>query len=206
MMAATTASTVTTTSAARLAAFVRGLHGRPVEGVPRGIVLAAYAAALTALPSCVWRLALCFGAPIGPLDAAAGDAKGDLPSWVPMWGYAIFLCVVSEGLAFLTVGLVSQWGEVMPRWIPFLGGRRVPTRAAVIPASLGAAALTLATLLGASSFNEFKGPDGISVHLSGWKLALFVASYGPLLAWGPLLAITTAAYYLRRTRQRRSSA
>lgn len=174
------------------------LHGRPLDGVPRWAVLSAYGASLTVLPSCIWRIALGFGAPLGPLSNGDGDARGDVPSWVPLWAYAFLLSILSEGLALLAIGLVSRWGEEFPRWIPLLGGRRVPTPAAVIPAGLGAAILTVATLAWLPSFNTFKGPDGASLHLGGWKLAAFVVSYGPLLAWGPLLGIVTVAYYLRR--------
>jgi hypothetical protein len=37
----------------------------------------------------------------------------------------------------LTIGLVRPWGEVLPRWIPLVGGRTVPVRAAVTVAGLG---------------------------------------------------------------------
>ncbi|KAB2344449.1 hypothetical protein [Actinomadura rudentiformis] len=176
------------------------LHGRPVDGVPRWIVLAAYATTLAAVPSAIWRIALGLGAPLGPPITGEGDPDGDLPSWVPGWAYLVVLSVVTEALAFLTVGLVRSWGEVFPRWIPFIGGRRVPTPAAVIPAALGAAVLMVSTLSWLPSFNDFIGPDGAVVHLSGWKLVVFVLSYGPLFAWGPLLAIVTVAYWLRRSR------
>ncbi|MGW2681256.1 hypothetical protein [Streptomyces sp. NPDC001436] len=52
----------------------------------------------------------------------------------------LFLSVLSECLALPTLGLVRSWGETVPRWIPHLGGRRVPPLAAVVPALLGAAA------------------------------------------------------------------
>ncbi|TDD27621.1 hypothetical protein E1287_34190 [Actinomadura sp. KC06] len=179
---------------------IRRVHGRTVEGVPRWAVIAAYAASLTVLPSCVWRIALGFGAPIGPFTSDVGDTSGDLPGWMPMWTYTILLSIVSEALAFLAVGLVSQWGEVFPRWVPLLRGRRVPTLAAVIPAGVGAAVLTLGTLVRAPTFDEFTAPDGGTVYLEGWRLGLFVASYGPLLLWGPLLGAATVAYAMRRTR------
>jgi hypothetical protein len=196
---AATPNAVITTFAGKMTAIVRRLHGRPVDGVPRWIVLAAYATTLVVLPSGIWRIALGLGAPLGPISQDASGASGDLPSWVPMWGYLIFLTVLTEGLAFLTVGLVSRWAEVFPRWIPFLGGRRVPTPAAVIPWSPGAAVLTVATLLWLPSFNDFTGPDGTILHLSGWKLSIFAAAYGPLLVWGPLLMVVTVAYHLRRS-------
>ncbi|GAA4307595.1 hypothetical protein ACFQY7_02080 [Actinomadura luteofluorescens] len=182
-------------------AMIRRMHGDTVEDAPRWAVVSAYAASLVVLPSCLWRIALGFGAPIGPLRGDMGDARGDLPGWVPMWGYTIFLSVLSEALAFLAVGLVARWGEVVPRWIPGLAGRRVPVLAAAVPAGTGAAVLTIVTITSLPGFNEFTEPDGTAVALEGWRLALFVASYGPLVLWGPLLAAATAAYCLRRTRR-----
>lgn len=110
-----------------------------------------------------------------------------------MWGYTIFLSVLSEALAFLAVGLVARWGEVVPRWIPGLAGRRVPVPAAAV--------LTIGTITSLPGFNEFNEPGGTAVALEGWRLALFVVSYGPLVLWGPLLAAATVAYCLRRRRR-----
>lgn len=183
---------------------VRRLHGQRAAGVPRWVVLAAYAASLTPLPSAAWRIALGLGAPLGPPWHQEADTSG--PLGMPGLLYMVILSVVSEGLAFLTVGLVSRWGEVVPRWIPFLGGRRVPTLAAVIPAGLGAIVLTVGLLKGMPSFNDFQMPDGTIAHLAGWSLVTFTAAYGPLLAWGPLLGIVTVAYYLRRTRAAQAAA
>ncbi len=50
------------------------------------------------------------------------------------------LSVISMAAALLIVGLASPWGEILPRWIPLLGGRRVPARGvdgvAVVGASI----------------------------------------------------------------------
>jgi hypothetical protein len=82
------------------------------------------------------------------------------------------LATVAVGGAILTLGLVQRWGEVFPRWIPFLSGKRVPIWLAVIPASLVAVIVTNAglmfvrlTLDGALAFAEEgvgKGPATVS--------------------------------------------
>ncbi|RFU39473.1 hypothetical protein DZF91_22210 [Actinomadura logoneensis] len=162
---------------------------------PRWIEWTARAASLTALPSGVWRVALGFGVPVG----FSGDLA-DLyrPGW-PLTPYVIVLSLLTESLAMLTMGLVRPWGEVVPSWIPWLGGRRVPPLAAVVPASLGALAVTAITLLGAVSWTapDAMGDPDAPHGLAG---AVMTACYAPLLAWGPLLAVVTTAYYLRRTR------
>ncbi|MFW3475241.1 hypothetical protein ACN24M_28985 [Streptomyces microflavus] len=121
--------------------------------------------------------------------------------------YILTLSVTSELLAFSAIGLIARWGEVFPRWIPHLRGRRVPTEAAVIPAALGATVLTLmftvlavvneiqgTTIRGDDRSAEFPGEAG------GWEAAWFYICYTPLILWGPLLAVLTVAYYKRRRR------
>lgn len=162
---------------------------------PRWIEWTARAASLMALPSGLWRIALGFGVPVG----FSGDlAELYRPSW-QLASYVIVLSLVVEGLAMLTMGLVRPWGEVMPSWIPFVGGRRVPTLAAVVPASLGALAVTAITFAGAVAWSD-PGAMGDPDAPHGLAGAVMTACYAPLLAWGPLLAIVTVAYYFRRTR------
>jgi hypothetical protein len=48
--------------------------------------------------------------------------------------------------AVLTLGLIRPWGEVYPRWLPLVGGRRVPPALAIVPAALVAAPLFAAGL------------------------------------------------------------
>ncbi|MFG3494292.1 hypothetical protein [Streptomyces sp. NPDC047928] len=152
-----------------------------LPNVPRWAVLAAHTVPLAALPSGLWRIALAFGAPVGgePVDA----------------GYAVALSVIAECLALLTLGLVRDWGQVVPRWVPLLGGRPVRPLAAVVPALLGAVGLT--ALCGWSFLAVYAGLGDLSVGTPLQDL-LFHVCYAPLLAWPPLLAAVTLAYWRRR--------
>src|SRR5262245_8487312 len=107
---------------------------------PRAVRRMAEVAALAPLPSGLWRIAGACGVPLG-----FGVGSGLHPSELGALerGYLVVLSLLAELLAFLTVGLVSRWGEVLPRWIPWLGGRPVPPFAAFVPAILGASLLTL---------------------------------------------------------------
>ncbi|GES28241.1 hypothetical protein AB0G60_01065 [Streptomyces angustmyceticus] len=176
------------------------LHGRAAEGVPRWAVWAAYATTLTTLPSCVWRIAaMNFHAPL--LEPAKTMVRGHGPVVFTGWWYVLALSVVSEALAYLTVGLVSEWGEVVPRWVPGLGGRRVPVLAAVVPAGLGATVLTLLfpyALIMSGLGRMLDGTPGSGVITHGWQTVAFAVAYVPLAAWGPLLGIVTVHYYRRR--------
>ena len=176
----------------------------PAAGVPRWARMAAYAVPLTVLPSSVWRIAVCtFHAPIMRGDLGSALGSSGLPG-VTLGLYVVLLSIVSELLAFATVGLVSTWGEVFPRWIPVLHGRRVPALAAVVPAALGAAVLTLLWTWMAVSMSLGLRIDGrpqaatAPVSFGDWKGLVAVAAYAPLLVWGPLLGAVTISYWRRR--------
>ncbi|MFF1906252.1 hypothetical protein [Kitasatospora sp. NPDC058218] len=175
---------------------MRSLHGRTAAGVPRWAVLAAYAVTLTTLPSCIWRIAaMIFDAPLLEHDAAAQPS----PAFSPGWWYIIALSVVSEALAFLAVGLVAEWGQVWPRWIPGLAGRRVPPLAAVVPAGLGATVLMVFPYaMVMSALGRKLDGESAEVITHGWQTVLFWVSYLLLVAWGPLLAVLTVHYHRRR--------
>jgi hypothetical protein len=70
--------------------------------------------------------------------------------------------------------------------------------AAILPASLGALVLTVATTWDAT---QWFGPDnnGSPDSPHGAAGLLMGVCYAPLLAWGPLLAVATFGYW-RRTR------
>ncbi|MFG3253384.1 hypothetical protein [Streptomyces sp. NPDC048172] len=182
----------------RLRAAWRAAHA-PVPGVPRWAHLAALAVPLTVLPSGLWRIAV-FIPGLGE-----DHGSGNLPAWLPTPVYVVLLSLFSEALAFTAVGLIASWGEVFPRWLPVLRGRRVPTAAAVVPAALGTVALTLlwtvfalvtqisgTTIRGEPVSEDYPGSAG------GWSEAVFYACYAPLVLWGPLLGAVTVAYWRRR--------
>ncbi|MFC9897266.1 hypothetical protein ACFVMC_26555 [Nocardia sp. NPDC127579] len=130
--------------------------------------------------------------------------RGDLPAWMPGELYVIALSIVSELVAFTAVGLVAAWGEWFPGWFPRLRGRRIPTAVAVIPAALGAVALTVmwtaafVTELAGVTLRGDPTPADYPSRAGGWESAAYYLCYTPLLLWGPLLAAVTFAYYRRR--------
>jgi hypothetical protein len=175
-------------------------HGA-VAGVPRWARLAAYAIPFTLLPSSLWRIAAyTFHAPIadGPTHAPSG-----LPG-IPLELYVVLLSIVSELAAFTSFGLIARWGEMVPRWVPALGGRSVPLRPTVIAGALGAAVLTLLWTSVAVHFALGQRIDGTPrsalapLNFHDWRGVLAVVAYTPLVLWGPLLAVATVAYYGRR--------
>ncbi|WP_234371398.1 hypothetical protein [Streptomyces sp. XY431] len=188
-------STPGTTAATPRAARKRAV--RP-DGTPRWAELAARATVWTTVPSGLWRLALGVGIPVGFSGELAEVFENNTPGWGT--AYLVTLSGLAEFLAFLTVGLVRPWGEVVPSWIPLIGGRAVRPLAAIVPAAIGSAVLTY---IGASSL--FGGwADQLSDPEAPQGLAAVVMTlcYLPMLAWGPLVAAVTFAY-ARRTLGRR---
>lgn len=175
----------------------------PAAGVPAWARKAALLVPLAVLPASLWRIAA-FALHLPIVKDRPADASGNLADWMPLELFVVLLSIGSELLAFTAVGLVSTWGEVFPRWIPFLHGRRVPTLAAVIPGALGAVILTVMwtdSLVMLAFGRTMSGGDlpaeGI-LDLHTWQGVLTFAMYLPLIAWGPLLAAVTFAYYRRR--------
>lgn len=155
---------------------------------PRWARVAAHAAALTPLPSGLWRIALVFGFPAG--YTAQGYEDLDATGWGAP--YLIVLSLLTEAAALLALGLVQRWGEVVPRWVPFLGGRAVPAAAAVVPAAAGAAILTV---LWTQLLLWWQVPHD---DLTATGATVIGILYLPLVAWGPLLAAVTVSYWRRR--------
>lgn len=120
-----------------------------------------------------------------------------------LWWAGAGLATIAVGGAILTLGLVGRWGEVFPRWVPVLFGKRVPILFAVVPLSLvsvlvAAAGLmfvrmTIAGTLG-ESFNFF-GEGEMAFGGENWA-ALAPELLWPL--WGFALGAATLAYYHRR--------
>ena len=168
----------------------------PLAAPPRWVRVAAHTAALTPLPSALWRLSLVFGFSGGFTEQGLRDL--DLAGWG--WVWLVALSVLTELAALLTLGLVQPWGDVLPRWVPYVGGYRIPTTAVVLTASAGVLVLALLWTPLLMWWN-LPHPD---MTADGANVVGIL--YLPLVAWAPLLAAVTISYARRRrataTRQR----
>ncbi|MGW1764235.1 hypothetical protein ACWCQL_09130 [Streptomyces sp. NPDC002073] len=155
--------------------------------VPRWAAVAAHAMPLVALPVCLWRLPIAFGYGMG------GEVLPPSPWNIP---YVVGLSVLSEAFALLSFGLVRRWGEVVPAWIPKLGGSRIPPFAAILPAAVSG--LFFTALMVHWAFGAFRlgGADGFP-YAEGWDVLAMTVS-GLFTLWGPLLLALTFAYHRRR--------
>jgi hypothetical protein len=121
-----------------------------------------------------------------------------------MWTSGLFLATFGLVGAVLMLGLVQRWGEVFPRWIIGLAGRRVPIALAVVPAALVSVLLIVGGIVIGSSLPGMAanvaatGAQGSEIF---WEIFFQV---GPTLlfpVWGVALAVATLGYYFRRRGQ-----
>lgn len=146
------------------------------------VAVAIIAPAIYAATRYAWAL----GIPLGISEEffREGQSTG-------LWLAGTGLATVAVGGAILTLGLVQRWGEIFPRWMLGLAGRRVPPALAIVPALLIAAILIPA------------GLADVRFALAGamGPIELTWSTLGPTLLWpiwGVALAAATYAYYLRR--------
>ena len=101
----------------------------------------------------------------------------------------------------LMLGLVQRWGEVFPRWMIGLAGRRVPIALAVVPASLVSVLLIVGGIGIWSGLAQMVanlvagGAEGTEI------IGEIIFQVGPTLlfpVWGVALAVATLGYYYRR--------
>ena len=98
--------------------------------------IAVYVAMVAPVFYALIRYAWALGIPLGMTEEYLrfGQESG---TWIGGISLATF-CLVG---GVLMLGLVQHWGEVFPRWMMGLAGRRVPIALAVIPASLASVLL-----------------------------------------------------------------
>jgi hypothetical protein len=142
-------------------------------------------AVISTIPYDVTRIAWFLGWPLGLSDAMYRSLQ-DPPILLTV---GMVLGLLSTLGAALTHGLVTPWGERFPRWLPRIGGRRVPVMLAVVPA--GAVAISLPP---ASIMFAHPGLNGgfDLVNWGVWLPSLF------WLLWGVGLGGAAWTYYLRR--------
>jgi hypothetical protein len=153
---------------------------------------ATYVAVAVPVLYAVTRWAWALGIPLGISEEflREGQATG-------LWWAGATLATIAVGGAILTLGLIQRWGEVFPRWIPLVAGKRVPVMLAVIPASLASVIVTQAGLMFVrlTLFGTFRLGERSLTLDENW------AAIAPELlwpVWGAALGVATLAYYYRR--------
>lgn len=160
---------------------------------PRWTIRLAHLLPLLALPVCLWRL---------PFTAGFTMGMSMEPMDVGLWAgiaYIGGLSVVSELCLLACMALVLPWGEVIPAWVPVVGGKPMPRYLVVVPATLGGlflTALLVDWLLVHFQVAGLSGPD----FENGWWELLAAVTSGMFVLCGPIVLLLTYLYWRRRGR------
>ncbi len=161
--------------------------------------IALYVAMVAPVFYAFTRYAWALGFPLGMGEERfrSGQESG-------LWIGGLSLATFGLVGATLMLGLVQHWGEVFPRWMIGLAGRRVPIALAVIPASI------VSVLLIVGGIGIWSGLNQMVVNLvtGGAEnkeiIGGLIFELGPTLlfpVWGVALAVATLGYYYRRRGQ-----
>ncbi|MCA4751094.1 hypothetical protein ACFCW7_23995 [Paenibacillus glucanolyticus] len=147
---------------------------------------ATYTAVFLPLIYSLTRWAWAFNIPLGVSKEFLIEAAQDTPG---IWLFGAALGTTGAVGAVLTLGLISRWGEIFPRWFPFIHGKRVPPALAIIPATFISIVVFITGLMYNRLWIKGAFPEGN------------IATYAPELTWpiwGLMLGLATFAYHLRR--------
>ncbi|MGC9436729.1 hypothetical protein [Streptomyces sp. WG5] len=172
----------------------------------RPVQLTAGAGTVAFLPytamKLVWASGGTFAGVAGEEMLAISEHNGASGIWLTLesWGLDATVLLAALGV-FLLWGLVRPWGQVFPRWTPWLRGRHVPRWLPLVPAFLGAATLApygvfgvgYATLATAGVVTMRRGdfPSSNDALLVVWIGMVAFAVYGIALM------VATRSYWLR---------
>jgi hypothetical protein len=149
---------------------------------------AAYVAVVIPAGYALTRWSWALDIPLGVTREGLHNEARDSPG---IWLAGALLATMGAGGALLTLGLVQRWGEVYPRWIPYLRGKPVRPRTAIVPASLVAILVTSAGLM----YVRWLILGRFRLTGETWGLVL-PELFWPL--WGAALGAAALAYHLRR--------
>jgi hypothetical protein len=151
--------------------------------------IAVYVAMVVPVFYGVTRYAWALGIPLGISEESLhlGQERG-------LWTSGLFLATFGLVGAVLTLGLVQRWGEVFPRWLIGLAGRRVPIALAVVPASIVSVLLMVGGIAIWSGWAQMAD----AAVASGQDMGIVVGPTALFPVWGAALAVTTLGYYYRR--------
>ncbi|MFI7006420.1 hypothetical protein [Streptomyces sp. NPDC050145] len=183
-----------------------GAAVRASTAAPRSVQLAAWAGTLAFVPYVAMKLVWAFGGTFAGITGeemlAVSERNGASGIFLTLesWGLDPTALLAALGV-FLLWGLARPWGQVFPRWTPFLHGRRVPRWLPLAPALLGAATLAPYGAVGVGYLAL--ATTGVvtmrrgDFHSSGDTLLVGWIGIGAFAVYGIALAVAARSYWLR---------
>jgi len=159
------------------------------ENAARWGRIAVYVALVVPVLYALTRYAWALGFPLGISDEVLrlGQARGE-------WISGLFLATFGLVGAALMLGLVQRWGEVFPRWMVGLAGRRVPIALALVPAEIVSVLLIVGGIAIWSGYAQMAE----TAAASGQDALIVVGPTTLFPLWGAALAVAALGYYYRR--------
>jgi hypothetical protein len=161
--------------------------------------IALYMAMVVPVFYALTRYAWALGFPLGMSEEylRRGQESGT-------WTSGLFLATFGLVGVLLMLGLVQRWGEVFPRWMIGLAGRRVPIVLAVVPASLASVLLVVGGIGIWAGLSQMVANLMVGGAQDIEIIGAIIFQVGPTLlfpVWGVALALATLGYYYRRRGQ-----
>jgi len=159
---------------------------------PLAVYVAMLAPVFYALTRYAWALGLALG--MSAEELRRGQERGT-------WIAGLFLATFGLVGAVLMLGLVQRWGEVFPRWMIGLAGRRIPIALALVPASLVSVLLIVGGIAIWSGLDQMVAALVAGGAEDRGIIGELIFQVGPTLLfplWGVALAVATLGYYYRR--------
>ena len=151
--------------------------------------IAVYVAMAVPVVYAATRYAWALGIPLGMSQEywRQGQERGE-------WISGLFLANFALVGALLMLGLVQRWGEMFPRWMIGLAGRRVPIALAVVPAAIMSVLLIVGGITILSTYTRM----AVAAEATGQNIWIIAGPAFLLPLWGAPLAVATLGYYYRR--------
>jgi hypothetical protein len=151
--------------------------------------IAVYVAMVVPVLYALTRYAWVLGIPLGMSEEhlRSGQESGT-------WISGLFLANFGLVGAALMLGLVQRWGEVFPRWMIGLAGRRVPIALAVVPASI----VSVLFMVGGITIWSAYAQMADAAAATGENIWIVVGPTFLFPVWAVSLAVATLGYYYRR--------
>jgi hypothetical protein len=159
--------------------------------------IAVYVAMVAPVFYAITRFAWVLGLPLGLSDEQFRNSQENALVISGALSLGAFVLVG----AVLMLGLIRHWGEVFPRWMVGLAGRRVPIALAVVPASLASVLLIVGGIGIWSNLSQMVANAAAAGAEGSELIGEIIFQVGPTLlfpVWGAALAVATLGYYYHR--------
>jgi hypothetical protein len=164
-----------------------------------------YTAAVILLPYAILKTLWTWGMTIGFTNEKAistmshiGDnIQGQSPFVYGLYKLGLdFTTILAIVASLFALALVQSWGQIFPKWVPFVKNQKVPRWLLLIPGwSIGfiTVMVSISTIFQLLGFLPRGNPEGLAYWVYG-------ITYGGLFIWGVCIFLATLSYQYRTSK------